>query len=54
MHTENKRYSMCNVVQQRLINVAHLRHMTIAQAGMSLKAEADSLNVCIDLSCLCI
>lgn len=28
MHLENERYSMCNVAQQRLINVAHLRHMT--------------------------
>lgn len=53
MHTENKRYSMFNVARQRLINEAHLRHMTRAQAGMSLKAEADSLNVCNDLCRVC-
>lgn len=44
---------MFNVARQRLINEAHLRHMTIAQAGMSLKAEADSLNVCNDLCRVC-
>lgn len=44
---------MFNVVRQRLINEAHLRHMTIAQAGMSLKAEADNLNVCNDLCRVC-
>lgn len=44
---------MFNVARQRLINEAHLRHMTITQARMSLNAEADSLNVCNDLCRVC-